>query len=37
MPLLPPAVLAEVQDFYTVYQEALLGRVITPVGAGGLE
>ena len=31
LPQLPPVVLQEVGDFYEVYQEALLGRVITPV------
>ncbi len=31
MPKLPPIVLYEVSDFYETYQEALLGRIITPV------
>lgn len=31
LPQLPPIVLLEVGDFYELYQEALLGRIITPV------
>jgi len=31
LPQLPPIVLNEVSDFYAVYQEALLGRIITSV------
>ena len=31
LPQLPPIVLLEVGDFYELYQEALLGRVITPI------
>ena len=31
LPLLPPNVLLDVGDFYDNYQEALLGRIITPV------
>lgn len=32
LPKLPPIVLLEVGDFYNIYQEALLGRIITSVG-----
>jgi len=31
LPLLPPIVLLEVGDFYELYQEVLLGRIIAPV------
>ena len=31
LPKLPPIILAEIDDFYTIHQEALLGQVISPV------
>ncbi len=31
LPMLPPILLEEVGDFYDVYQEALLGKIITSV------
>ena len=32
LPQLPPIVLRELGDFYEIYQEALLGRILTTVG-----